>query len=66
MWLLFGLGLLIGIAIYWAITIIMVNRVRGRRVDSALYVPILWSKEPPENKGRRSSAALPAAPSRPE
>jgi hypothetical protein len=39
------LGTLLGIGIYWAIAIILVNRVLDRHIDSAEYLPTLWSSE---------------------
>jgi hypothetical protein len=46
-----ALGVLLGIVIYWTITLILVRRVRDRHLDAATYVPILWGVEPP--KGER-------------
>jgi hypothetical protein len=49
MWL-FCLGILLGIGIYWAIAIILVNRVLNRHIDSAAYIPMLWSLDIPKHK----------------
>jgi len=49
MWL-FGLGIFLGIGIYWTIAIILVNRVLNRHIDSAAYLPMLWYPEVPEHK----------------
>ena len=44
MWL-FCLGIFLGIGIYWTIAIILVNRVLDRHIDSAAYLPMLWSSK---------------------
>jgi hypothetical protein len=48
MWL-FGLGIFLGIVIYWTIAIIMVNRVLDRHIESTGYLPMLWSAEEQEH-----------------
>jgi hypothetical protein len=45
-----GLGVFLGIAIYWAITMIMVRKVRDRHMETASYIPILWGVETPKQK----------------
>jgi hypothetical protein len=45
-----GLGVLLGFAIYWAITLILVRKVRDRHVESASYIPIQWGVEGPKEK----------------
>jgi len=49
MWL-FCLGIFLGIGIYWAIAIILVNRVLNRHIDNEAYLPMLWSWEIPKHK----------------
>jgi hypothetical protein len=49
MWL-FGLGIFLGIGIYWATAIILVNRVLNRHIDNEAYLPMLWSWEIPKHK----------------
>ena len=49
MWL-FCLGIFLGISVYWTIAIILTNRVLDRSIDSAAYLPMLWSSNVPEHK----------------
>ncbi len=48
-----ALGIVLGIGIYWAVTIIKVHRVLNRHIDSAAYLPDLWSSAPPKPRGNR-------------
>ena len=45
-----GLGILLGIAIYWTITLILVRKVINRHIDNAAYLSLLWSPEPPKDR----------------
>ena len=45
-----GLGIVLGIGIYWVITLILVRRVLNRHIDSAAYLPMLWSPEPDKHR----------------
>jgi hypothetical protein len=47
----FLLGILLGIAIYWAIAIILVKRVLDRHIDhiDSASLPTLWFSEVPEH-----------------
>jgi hypothetical protein len=58
MWL-FGLGILLGMGIYWAIAIILARRVLNRHIDKANYLNILWHSEIAKDKRQ-------AVPHRPE
>jgi hypothetical protein len=48
MWL-FCLGIFLGIGIYWAIAMILVNRVLYRHIESSAYLTGFWSSEVPEH-----------------
>jgi hypothetical protein len=45
-----GLGIVLGVAIYWAVTLILVRKTINRHIDSAAYLPMLWSPELPKDK----------------
>jgi hypothetical protein len=45
-----GLGILLGIAIYWTITVILVRKVINRHIDNADYLSVLWSPEPTKHR----------------
>ena len=49
MWL-FGFGILLGVGVYWAIAIILVNRVLNRHIDNEDYIPMFWSLGVPKHK----------------
>jgi hypothetical protein len=55
----FGLGILVGIGIYWAIAIILARSVLNRHIEKADYLSILWHSEIPKDKKE-------AVPHRPE
>jgi hypothetical protein len=49
MWL-FGLGIFIGIGIYWGIALILVRRVLDRHIENAGYLPLFAPSEVPKQK----------------
>jgi hypothetical protein len=55
----FGLGILLGIGIYWAIAIILARRVLNHHIEKADYLSMLWHSEIAKDKQE-------AVPHRPE
>jgi hypothetical protein len=55
----FGLGILLGIGIYWAIAIILARRVLNHHIEKADYLSMLWHSEMAKDKQQ-------AVPHRPE
>ena len=46
----FVLGILLGIGIYWAISIILARRVLNRHIEKADYLSMLWHSEIAKDK----------------